>query len=570
MDKQFTSAIEQICSEKNLSKETVLLTIQDALAAAYKKDYGNKKQEVRVEITEDGAIVAFISKEIVEDVEDETIQISLTDAYKFKKDAKAGDFIEIKDIPNDFGRIAAQTAKQVIIQRIREAERDMVFGEYKDKEGEVVNGIVQRIEGSNVIIDLGKATGILFPNEQIRDERYYVGQRLKFFIVRVEQSARGPQIVISRSHPGLVKRLFELEVPEILSGVVELKSIAREAGERTKIAVTSNQDGVDPVGSCVGQRGVRVQAVMSEIGEEKIDIILWNEDPRVYIANALSPAKVSEIKIDEVEKKAEVMVAEDQLSLAIGRKGQNVRLAAKLVGWNVDIQGGDEAGVEATAKMMHPVEDKRDLEDEILKAVESSDGSNSPAGAKKGALKSNQKEIVDTPKAPEKGITLDIQSETEVKTEDKTLKMGESLEDTNSPTEVEETAAASNQKETSVKSRTPEKEMTPEIQPEAETKTENNNNIDEIAEIIEEESSSKKQDEGASSEKKELTPDVIQQETAAVITENDPQSTTNKIHDFHSSIDEGTPAPVVTESIATEDSDDIAAILDKEKGQKPS
>jgi N utilization substance protein A len=316
--------------------------------------------------------VVFVSKEIVDEVEDKFTQISLEDAYKFKKNAKLGEFIEIKDMPSDFGRIAAQTAKQVIIQRIREAERDMVFGEYKDKEGEVINGNVQRIEGNNVIIDLGKASGILFPNEQIREERYYVGQRLKFFVVRVEQNARGPQIVVSRSHPGLVKRLFELEVPEILSGVVEIKSIAREAGERTKLAVSSTQDGVDPVGSCVGQRGVRVQAVMSEIGEEKIDIILWDEDPKVYISNALSPAKVNEIVLDDAEKKAEVKVAEDQLSLAIGRQGQNVRLAAKLTGWNVDIQGGDEAGVEAAARMIHPVEDKRDLEGELLKVVESS------------------------------------------------------------------------------------------------------------------------------------------------------------------------------------------------------
>ena len=371
MDKQFASAINQICTEKNIPKEVVIETIEDALAAAYKKDYGNKKQEVRVELSENGDAVVFVSKEVVEDVEDNLTEMSLPDAVKFKKDAKIGDMIEIKDMPSDFGRIAAQTAKQVIIQRIREAERDMVFGEYKDKEDEVINGNVQRIEGNNVIVDLGKASGILFPNEQIPTEKYYIGQRLKFFVVRVEQNARGPQIVISRSHPGLVKRLFEMEVPEILSGIVEIKSIAREAGERTKIAVFSNQDGVDPVGSCVGQRGVRVQAVMSEIGEEKIDIILWDENVKVYISNALSPAKVSNIETNDEEKKATVTVAEDQLSLAIGRQGQNVRLAAKLTGWNVDIQGGDEAGVEAAAMMMPPVVDKRDLESEILKAVES-------------------------------------------------------------------------------------------------------------------------------------------------------------------------------------------------------
>jgi N utilization substance protein A len=368
----FTDAITQICEEKNISKEVVLETIEAALAAAYKKDYGSKDQEVRVEINPDsGEIVVYIQKEVVDEVENDMTQMSVVNANKLKKSAKVGDIIEIKDLPNDFGRIAAQTAKQVIIQRIREAERDMVFGEYKDKENEVINGIVQRVEGNNVIIDLGKASGVLFPNEQIQSERYYVGQRLKFFVVRVEQTNKGPQIVVSRSHPGLVKRLFELEVPEILAGIVEIKAIAREAGQRTKMAVASNQEGVDPVGSCVGQRGVRVQAVMNEIGEEKIDIILWDDDPKTFISNALSPAKVSNITLNEDDKKAEVEVPEDQLSLAIGRSGQNVRLAAKLTGWNVDIKGGDESGVEAAAKVLRPVEDKRDLEEEILKAVES-------------------------------------------------------------------------------------------------------------------------------------------------------------------------------------------------------
>jgi N utilization substance protein A len=377
MQSQFAAAINQICDEKNIPKEIVLDTIKAALAAAYKKDFGSKNQEVRVDLDEEtGEVVAYVQKEVVENVEDTYTQIPLENALKLDKQAKVGGIIEIKDMPSDFGRIAAQTAKQVIIQRIREAERDIVFGEYKDKEGEVINGTVQRIEGNNVIVDLGKASAILFPNEQIQDERYYIGQRLKFFVVRVEQNAKGPQIVVSRSHPGLVKRLFELEVPEILANVVEIKSIAREAGQRTKIAVFSNQEGVDPVGSCVGQRGVRVQAVMNEIGEEKIDIILWDEDSKVFIANALSPAKISEITLDEAEKKAGVKVPEDQLSLAIGKQGQNVRLAAKLTGWNVDIEGGDESGVEAAARtILRPIEDKRDLEDEIMKAVE---GSNKP------------------------------------------------------------------------------------------------------------------------------------------------------------------------------------------------
>jgi transcription termination/antitermination protein NusA len=370
MNPGFADAIKQICEEKNISQEIVMETIEAALGAAYKKDFGTKDQEVRVDLNaETGEVVVFIQKEVVDEVENEATQIDTVKANMFKKGAKVGDIIEIKDLPSDFGRIAAQTAKQVIIQRIREAERDMVFGEYKDKEGEVVNGSVQRVEGNNVIVDMGKAVGILFPNEQIQGERYYAGQRLKFFVVRVEQTNKGPQIVISRSHPGLVKRLFELEVPEILAGIVEIKAIAREAGQRTKMAVSSNQDGVDPVGSCVGQRGVRVQAVMGEIGEEKIDIILFDEDQQVFISNALSPAKVNKIILNEEEKKAEVHVPEDQLSLAIGKSGQNVRLAAKLTGWNVDIKGSDESGVEAAANILRPVEDKRDLEEEILKAV---------------------------------------------------------------------------------------------------------------------------------------------------------------------------------------------------------
>ena len=394
----FTDAITQICEEKNISKEVVLETIEAALAAAYKKDYGSKDQEVRVEIDpESGEIVVYIQKEVVDDVENDMTQMSVVNASKLKKGAKVGDIIEIKDLPNDFGRIAAQTAKQVIIQRIREAERDMVFGEYKDKEGEVINGSVQRVEGNNVIIDLGKASGVLFPNEQIQGERYYVGQRLKFFVVRVEQTNKGPQFVVSRSHPGLVKRLFELEVPEILAGIVEIKAIAREAGQRTKMAVASNQEGVDPVGSCVGQRGVRVQAVMNEIGEEKIDIILWDEDQKTFISNALSPAKVSNITLNEDDKKAEVEVPEDQLSLAIGRSGQNVRLAAKLTGWNVDIKGGDESGVEAAAKVLRPVEDKRDLEEEILKALETNAEEAIPEVETSETTETTKKEEVETP-----------------------------------------------------------------------------------------------------------------------------------------------------------------------------
>ncbi len=470
MNAGFADAIKQICEEKNISQEVVMETIEAALAAAYKKDFGTKEQEVRVELNVDsGEVVVFIQKEVVDEIDNEATQIEVTKANMFKKGAVVGDIIEIKDLPQDFGRIAAQTAKQVIIQRIREAERDMVFGEYKDKEGEVVNGSVQRVEGNNVIVDMGKAAGILFPNEQISNERYYAGQRLKFFVVRVEQTNKGPQIVISRSHPGLVKRLFELEVPEILAGIVEIKAIAREAGQRTKMAVISNQEGVDPVGSCVGQRGVRVQAVMNEIGEEKIDIILWDENVETFISNALSPAKVNKIKLNEEDKKAEVMVPEDQLSLAIGKSGQNVRLAAKLTGWNVDIKGSDESGVEAAAKVLRPVEDKRDLEDEILKAVEGNNEAAAPVA-----------ETVEIPVAdvskeevPEIAPSTEAVAGSEMITEDIMAEpaAGEEVSPTTAET-IEETVSEG---------------VDVVVSTEKETLTDNSAGVDEVAEILEEE-----------------------------------------------------------------------------------
>lgn len=396
MQTQFAQAIKQICEEKNISKDVVMEAVAAALVAAYKKDYGEKDQEVRVVINEEsGGIEVYVTKEVVEEVENSNMQISVEAANRIKKDAKVGDMIEIMDLPADFGRIAAQTAKQVIVQRIREAERDMVFSEYKDKEGEILNCSVQRIEGDTVICDLGKASGVLYPNEQIPGERYYPNQRFRVFVVRVEQTAKGPQIVISRSHPGMVKRLFETEVPEIPAGIVEIKSVAREAGARTKIAVFSKESGVDPVGSCVGQRGIRVQSVMNEIGGEKIDIILWDEDPKVFITNALSPAKVLEINLNEEEKKAAVKVPEDQLSLAIGKQGQNVRLAAKLTGWNVDIEGADSAGIETVEEVAKaPVrkEEKKDLEAAILEAVEEQNKQNDEEG--------QAEELTETPQEP--------------------------------------------------------------------------------------------------------------------------------------------------------------------------
>jgi N utilization substance protein A len=389
MQNQFLSAIEQICEEKGITKESVIEAIEAALAAAYKKDFGDKDQEVRVTLdNESGEARIFVSKEVVKAVQEgfEMLQIALADAKTISKDAKLGEMVEYEEDNKEFGRVAAQTAKQVIMQRIREAEREVVFTEFSDKEGQIIASTVQRVERGNAYIDLGHAVGVLFPNDQLPNERYYTGQRVKVYVVRVEQTLRGPQIVVSRSHPEMIRRLFEMEVPEISSGSVEIVAIAREAGMRTKIAVKSNLEGVDPVGTFVGGRGSRVQAVMNEIGEEKIDIIAYSEDAKEYIASALSPTKVISVKLNEEDKKAVVKVPEDQLSLAIGKAGQNVRLAAKLTGWNVDIDGADESGVEETATA---VEDEpktiktEDLEDSLISEVLSPDA--------------ETKELVDSP-----------------------------------------------------------------------------------------------------------------------------------------------------------------------------
>ena len=386
MQTNFLAAINMIAEEKNLPRDIIIETVQAALAAAYKKDYSDKDQEARAELDEEtGEVHIYESKVVVPDgeVENDFLQISLTDAKKIDKKAvvRVADLeneiepymVEMEAHPEDFGRVAAQTAKQVIIQRLREAEREIVFTEYKDKEGSVLNGSVQRVEGSMAYVDLGKATGVLFASEQIPAERYYTGQRLKVYVVRVEQTARGPQIVLSRAHSQMVKHLFELEVPEIEAGSVEIVGIAREAGIRSKVAVQSNAAGVDAVGTFVGGRGSRVQAVMSDLGEEKIDIIPYSEDAETFIANALSPTKVVSVSLNETEKKAVVRVPEDQLSLAIGKQGQNVRLAAKLTGWNIDIISADESRIEAAAvaAAAADADSKVDLEDSLIEAINS-------------------------------------------------------------------------------------------------------------------------------------------------------------------------------------------------------
>lgn len=364
--KQLALAVRTIAEEKNLAEDVVQEVVEQALAAAFKRDYGDREQEVRVTMNlNNGEVDAYVSKEVVEEVEDEQMQIGLSKAQAIRKNAKVGETVEIHQKVEDFGRVAAQTAKQVILQRLREAERENVMAEYEDKIGTVVNGIVSRVDGRVVKIDLGKAQGIMPPGDQIQGEHYYPGQRLKVFLKDVERGLRGAQLVVSRGNTEFVDWLFRAEVPEMENGAVEIKAISREAGIRTKIAVNSTVQGVDPVGTFVGGHGTRVNAVMSEVGEqEKIDIVVWDEDPKQFIINALSPTKVDDVKIDDKEKKAEVIVPEDQLSIAIGKGGQNVRLASKLTGYELDISGaGGSNNTDEEAKEESPKDDKPKTEE---------------------------------------------------------------------------------------------------------------------------------------------------------------------------------------------------------------
>jgi N utilization substance protein A len=399
--KQFLSAMSQIAEEKGITQDQIVETLEMAIAAAYKKDYGKKGQNIKVKFDiKTGEIKVFqvflvvdesvLKKDEEGNIEEETPTLAegevgspalqeesvekdgenpedkkirfnpfkhvmVNEAQKIKKGAKTGDEIQTKlETHTDFGRIAAQTAKQVIIQRLREAEREVIFEEYKDKEGEIVSAIVQRIEGRNIFLDIGKASGILYAEEQIPGERFFIGQRLRVYILKVEKSPKGADIILSRAYPKLVSKLFSIEVPEISTGTVQIKSISREPGSRTKIAVFTEEEGVDPVGSCVGQKGSRVQTVINELGGEKIDIIEWNENIEKYIANALSPAKIINVTANEKERSALVIVPEDQISLAIGQRGQNVRLAAKLTGWKIDVKS--EKMIEAEKEAEKPAE----------------------------------------------------------------------------------------------------------------------------------------------------------------------------------------------------------------------
>lgn len=385
--KQMVLAVKAIAEEKNLPEDVVQDAVEQALAAAWRRDYGDREQEVRSQINvNDGSVKVFITKEVVEEVENPHLQIALKDAKAINKDVKVGETVELEEQVEKFGRVAAQTAKQVILQRLREAEREIVMAEFEDKINTVINGTVTRVEGRLVRLELNKAQGIMPLSEQIQGERYYPGQRVKVYLKDVERGYKGAQLVVSRGCNEFIEDLFRSEVPEMESGAVEIRGIAREAGVRSKIAVASTVQGVDPVGTFVGGHGTRVQAVMSEVGDqEKIDIVVWDENSPVYITNALSPTNVTRVILDEKTKKARVIVPEDQLSVAIGKGGQNVRLASKLTGYELDIESDAPRPEPKPEPKPEPVVEvpkvvgaanapklkrKSDLENSLLEAIE--------------------------------------------------------------------------------------------------------------------------------------------------------------------------------------------------------
>lgn len=350
MNGEFLGAMEQIARERGIDKETLVEAIEAALQSAYRKNFGTS-QNVKVNVDRStGGVNVYAMKTIVEDVEDSSQEILLEDAKKIDARYDLGDMVEIEVTPGNFGRIAAQNAKQVVVQRIREAERLLTYEKFSEKENEITTCIIQRVERRNVFVDLDQAEGIMPFNEQIPSEKYKVNERLMVYIAEVKMTTKGPQITVSRTHPNLVKRLFEREVPEIVRGEVLIKNIAREAGSRTKIAVSADYPGIDPVGACVGQHGIRVQHVVDELMGEKIDIIKWSDDPGEYIGSALSPARIVNVQIHEENKAARVIVPDNQLSLAIGKEGQNARLAAKLTGWKIDIKSISQVEAIETAQ----------------------------------------------------------------------------------------------------------------------------------------------------------------------------------------------------------------------------
>ena len=338
-NKELVLALEELEKEKGIKKEELLESIRNALITAYKRNF-DSLENVDVKMDEKtGATHVYSIKEVMEKANDPALEISLEEAKKINKTLKIGDSVEVEIVPRDFGRIAAQTAKQVIIQKLRETERNLVYNEYNDRKGEIVSGIIQKADKNIVIMDLGKLEGIMLPKNQIPTEHYKVNDKIKAYVVDVERGEKGiPQAIISRTHPDFVRKLLEFEIPEIYEGVIEIKSISRDPGSRSKVAVYSPNENIDPVGSCVGQKGIRIQNIINELNGEKIDVIEWNADPSIFIASALLPAQIMAVDINENEKFAQVIVPDDQLSLAIGKAGQNARLAAKLTNWKIDIK----------------------------------------------------------------------------------------------------------------------------------------------------------------------------------------------------------------------------------------
>jgi transcription termination/antitermination protein NusA len=343
MSSELLDALTVLEKEKGISRDVLIDAIEAALVSAYRRNF-NQAQNVRIDLNlANGSMRVFARKEVVEEVFDPRLEISLEDAQRLNPNYAVEDVVELEVTPKDFGRIAAQTAKQVVTQRVREAERGIIYSEFIDREEDIMTGIVQRLDAKFIYVSLGKIEAILPVNEQMPNESYKPHDRIKVFITKVEKTTKGPQIFVSRTHPGLLKRLFEIEVPEIYDGTVEIKSVAREAGDRSKISVHSDNLEVDPVGSCVGPKGTRVQAVVNELKGEKIDIVKWSDDPVIFVANALSPSKVLDVIVNEGEKATTVIVPDYQLSLAIGKRGQNARLAAKLTGWKIDIKSETDA-----------------------------------------------------------------------------------------------------------------------------------------------------------------------------------------------------------------------------------
>lgn len=338
--KELIIAMDELEKEKGIKKDVLIESIETALITAYKRNFDSSADNVKVAMDkETGETHLYIEKDVVEEVQDEKMQITLEDAHKISKKLQIGDKAQLEVVPKNFGRIAAQTAKQVIIQKIREVSREVMFNEFSDKKGEIVSGIIQKADSGIVILDLGKLEGVMVQKEQVPTEKYRVNDKIRAYILDVEKGPKGaPQVMISRAHSDFVRKLFELEIPEIYEGVIEIKSISRDAGSRSKIAVYSQNENIDPVGSCVGQKGIRIQNIINELNGEKIDVIEWNEDPSIYISAALLPAQVLAVDVKEEEKFAQVIVPDDQLSLAIGKSGQNARLAARLTNWKIDIK----------------------------------------------------------------------------------------------------------------------------------------------------------------------------------------------------------------------------------------